>query len=263
MAGGESLEARANKFPPPDEESAAEETKPIVDGEKSESPSPGGGPHQSANWGDTKEGGASVQRATEYELKPGADPFLATGEETRIIRRLSAGDEEALGTLMDRYGGALLHFAHRLVGDMQMAEEICQDTMLKAWQQAGSFRMDGHLKAWLFRVARNNAIDYIRRKRLPIEEYQTASETAATDQQPEVEAEKTWLTEAILDALEILPPQYRDVIEMRFFQDMGYQEIAAILKIPLGTVKSRLNYALKGLTRVLIERGIGPDLIEP
>ena len=230
---------------------ARETSPPRVGGERSKDRS---GP---------EEGGASVQRPTEFQLKPGAEPLLTPGEENRIIRRLSAGDEEALGTLMDRYGGALLHFAHRLVGDMQMAEEICQDTMLKAWQQAGSFRMDGHLKAWLFRVARNNAIDYIRRKRLPMEEFQAASETPATDQQPELEAERSWLTEAIIDSLDILPEQYREVIDMRFFQDMGYQEIAAVLKIPLGTVKSRLNYALKGLTRVLLERGIGPDLLDP
>ncbi|MFZ5813874.1 MAG: RNA polymerase sigma factor [Bacillota bacterium] len=203
-----------------------------------------------------------MRAADEYDLKPAADPFVPPTDETRIIRRLSAGDEEALGILMDRYGGALLHFAHRLVGDMQMAEEITQDTMLKAWQQAGSFRMDGHLKAWLFRVARNNAIDYIRRKRLPTEEFQSAHDTASVEQQPEREAERSWLTEAILEALEELPEQYRDVIEMRFFQDMCYQEIAETLKIPLGTVKSRLNYALKGLTRVLMERGIGPDLLD-
>jgi RNA polymerase sigma-70 factor (ECF subfamily) len=203
-----------------------------------------------------------VRAAEDFDLKATADPFASPSEETRIIRRLSAGDEEALGVLIDRYGGALLHFAHRLVGDMQMAEEICQDTMLKAWQQAGSFRMDGHLKAWLFRVARNNAIDYIRRKRLPTEEFQAAHDTATEDQQPEREAERSWLNEAILDALEALPDQYREVIDMRFFQDMCYQEIAEVLKIPLGTVKSRLNYALKGLTRVLTERGIGRELLE-
>ncbi|MFZ5823958.1 MAG: RNA polymerase sigma factor [Bacillota bacterium] len=199
----------------------------------------------------------------EFNLKPVADPHAPPNQESRIIRRLSAGDEEALGVLMDRYGGALLHFAHRLVGDMQMAEEICQDTMLKAWQQAGSFRMDGHLKAWLFRVARNNAIDYIRRKRLPTEEFQAAHDQASSEQQPEREAEKSWLTDAIFAALDALPEQYREVIEMRFFQDMCYQEIAETLKIPLGTVKSRLNYALKGLTRVLTERGISPDLLDP
>lgn len=206
-----------------------------------------------------QEGGASqVRIAEEFDLKPAADPFATPTEETRIIRRLSAGDEEALGVLMDRYGGPLLHFAHRLVGDIHMAEEICQDTMLKAWQQAGTFRMDGHLKAWLFRVARNNAIDHIRRKRLPTEEFQVVYEAPTPDHLPDSEAERAWLSTVVLDALTLIPDQYREVILMRFFQDKCYQEISEILGVPLGTVKSRLNYALKGLAKVLLQRGLGP-----
>lgn len=259
MGGEESYEVQACKFPPSD--GTVPEEKRLADRRGSEDQVDH---HRSSEWASLEERGSSKVRAAEdFDLKPGADPFVASPtEETRIIRRLSSGDEEALGALMDRYGGALLHFAHRLVGDMQMAEEICQDTMLKAWQQAGSFRMDGHLKAWLFRVARNNAIDYIRRKKLPTEEFQAAHDTASHDQQPEREAEKSWLTNAILGALDALPDQYREVIEMRFFQDMCYQEIAEELRIPLGTVKSRLNYALKGLTRVLGERGIGPEMLD-
>lgn len=253
MGSGEFLDSQTHKIPPSNK--LGHENGQTGDNLKERG--------QPQPWPGLEERGSSeVRTAEDFDLKPAADPFVSPSEETRIIRRLSAGDEEALGALMDRYGGALLHFAHRLVGDMQMAEEICQDTMLKAWQQAGSFRMDGHLKAWLFRVARNNAIDYIRRKRLPTEEFQQAHDTAAPDQQPEREAEKSWLTDAILDALDALPEQYREVIDMRFFQDMCYQEIAEALKIPLGTVKSRLNYALKGLTRVLNERGIGADLLD-
>jgi DNA-directed RNA polymerase specialized sigma24 family protein len=127
----------------------------------------------STDWTGLGEGGDSVARGPYRNQLNQLDreSLHIPGEDSLLIKRLSAGDEEALGTLMDRYGGALLHFAHRLVGDMQLAEEIYQDTMLKAWQQASSFRVDGHLKAWLFRVARNNAIDYMRKKRVTVEEY--------------------------------------------------------------------------------------------
>lgn len=168
-------------------------------------------------------------------------------------------DEEALGMLMDRYGGALLQYAHRLVGDMQVAEEICQDTLLKAWLQADSFQVDSHLKAWLFRVARNHAIDCIRRRR-PVTEEHHAACAGACAQQPDVAAERSWMLEAIVDALAALPPQYRAVIELRFFRDMGYREIAQTLQVPLGTVKSRLNYGLKGLARILRMRGVISEL---
>jgi RNA polymerase sigma-70 factor (ECF subfamily) len=186
----------------------------------------------------------------------------ASGEDSMLIRRLSAGEEEALGTLMDRYGGALLHFAHRLTGDMQLAEEIWQDTMLKAWQQASSFRVDGHLKAWLFRVARNNAIDHMRKKRVPIEEYTVCLETAATTHRPEKEAERSWLSAEVYEAIDDLPPAYREVIDLRFFHQLCYQEISGVLRIPLGTVKSRLNYAIQRLTKILRDRGIDHQLVD-
>lgn len=203
-----------------------------------------------------------AQECSEFHWKPGADPARMGSDEARIIGGLSMGDEEALGSLMDRYGGALLHFAHRLVGDLQTAEEICQDTMLKAWQQASALRMDGHLKAWLFRVARNNAIDHIRRRRLLTEEYPRGAEPAATTAQPEVEAERSWVAEEIISGVQSLPDHYQKVITMRFFQQMCYQEMATLLGIPLGTVKSRLNYALQRLSRTLLERGIGPTLLD-
>jgi len=205
------------------------------------------------------EGGDSEVRVMPYSPKPYAKP---PGEDQVLIKRLSAGDEEALGTLMDRYGGALLHFAHRLTGDLQLAEEIWQDTMLKAWQQAASFRVDGHLKAWLFRVARNNAIDHMRKKRLPLEEYTTCVETAATTFRPEREAERSWLSAEVFEAVDDLPPAYREVVDLRFFHQLCYQEISEVLHIPLGTVKSRLNYAVQRLTKILRERGIDHSLVD-
>jgi RNA polymerase sigma-70 factor (ECF subfamily) len=210
-------------------------------------------------WKSLDEGGDAMTRELPDQLH---QPGVPLGEDSALIKRLSAGDEEALGTLMDRYGGALLHFAHRLVGDMQLAEEIFQDTMLKAWQQASSFRVDGHLKAWLFRVVRNNAIDYMRKRRLPVEEFTICLETAATTFRPDREVERSWLSAEVFDALDELPEAYREVVDLRFFQQLCYQEISRILDIPLGTVKSRLNYALQRLTKLLRERGIDPTFVD-
>lgn len=204
-----------------------------------------------------------MSRVVPIHRRPGRPRSLTRmDEDAELIHRLATGDEEALNVLMDRYGAPLLHFAHRLVGDMQLAEEIFQDTMLKAWQQATQFRLDGHLKAWLFRVARNNAIDHMRKKRVPMEEYSSSLETAATTFRPEREAERSWLSFEVLQSIAELPTVYREVIELRFFQQLGYQEIAGALGIPLGTVKSRLNYAIQRLTKILRERGIDASSIE-
>lgn len=207
-------------------------------------------------------GGGNVPRGVSYLPRPEGGGGRTSSEDTILIRRLTAGDEEALGTLMDRYGGALLHFAHRLVGDLHLAEEIYQDTMLKAWQQAGTFRMEGHLKAWLFRVARNNAIDHMRRKRVSTEEYSPSLETADEESEPEHLLEQAWVSAEMMRALDDLPDVYREVITLRFFHQLCYQEIAEIMNIPLGTVKSRLSYALGRLTKILREKGINPAFLE-
>jgi RNA polymerase sigma-70 factor, ECF subfamily len=255
----ESYISQACKFPPIPDNTGVEELAavlPVLGAALSSGQEPPG------NWTDLVEGGNSVARGTPYRFRSDVNAIPLAGEDSVLIRRLSAGDEEALGTLMDRYGGALLHFAHRLVGDMQLAEEIYQDTMLKAWQQAASFRLDGHLKAWLFRVARNNAIDYMRKKRVPVEEFTVCLETAATTFRPEREAERSWLSAEVVEAIDELPPAYREVVDLRFFHQLCYQEIAVVLTIPLGTVKSRLNYAIQRLTKILHERGIDHSLVD-
>jgi RNA polymerase sigma-70 factor (ECF subfamily) len=211
---------------------------------------------------DCPDPGEGVDSMTRGSYHVGPVDALSGREDSALIRRLTAGDEEALGAIMNRYGGAILHFAHRLVGDLHLAEEIYQDTILKAWQQAASFRQDGHLKAWLFRVARNNAIDYMRKKRVPTEEFTACLETAATNFRPDREAERSWLADQLIAALDALPATYRQIIQLRFFHQLGYQEISQALCIPLGTVKSRINYAIARLTKVLKERGIDYTLLD-
>jgi len=197
-----------------------------------------------------------------WQAESGAHSLTAREDDgRRIVRRLTAGDEEALGMMMESFGGALLQYAHRLVGDRHAAEEICQDALFRAWQQGDEFDQDGHLKAWLFRVARHRAIDCLRRRRSVVVEL-LLNRPAERAVHPGAEAERAWLTEAIFNALAELPPAYQAVIQLRFFHDMGYQEIAECLQIPIGTVKSRLNYGLKGLARILRTRSISLDVLE-
>jgi DNA-directed RNA polymerase specialized sigma24 family protein len=111
-------------------------------------------------------------------------------------------------------------------------------------------------------VARNNAIDYMRKKRVPVEEFTICLETAATTFRPEREAERSWLSSEVVEAIDDLPPAYREVVDLRFFHQLCYQEIATVLCIPLGTVKSRLNYAIQRLTKLLHDRGIDHSLVD-
>lgn len=203
-----------------------------------------------------------MARLLPYERRQQRTPNPSSGcaEDARLVQRLSCGDETALVAIMSRYGAAILAFAIRLVGDKYLAEEICQDTMLKVWQQASSFRMDGHLRAWLFRVARNSAIDYMRKKRPILEELATT--LPANGERPESEAEKAWMAGQLGLALMELPVAYREVIDLRYFHQMGYHEISQILQIPVGTVKSRISYALNRLTKILRTKGVDSSLVD-
>ncbi|MCG0238135.1 MAG: RNA polymerase sigma factor [Firmicutes bacterium] len=195
-------------------------------------------------------------------LGPRKRPPAAGGNEVDagLVRRMQRGDEAALVRVMERYGPAILAYTYRIVGDRHLAEEILQDTMLKVWQHARLFRVDGHLKAWLFKVARNNAIDYKRRKRPVVEEL--GPTLPAQTQRPDREAERAWVATRIDAALTALPLVYREVVELRYYHQLDYQEIAEVLGIPLGTVKSRISYALKRLPRLLRDQGIDQHLLD-
>lgn len=192
-------------------------------------------------------------RSFRHPSRPGPESARSAGKEGSAEDRGEA-HEDAFAALMQRYREALRAFTFRLVGDPYVAEEICQDTLLKAWQQATSFRVEAHLRAWLFRVARNSAIDHLRRRRPCTEELGQGHPDPAT--LPEEEVERAWVISCLGEALSRLPPVYREVVELRYFQQLEYAEIARILEIPLGTVKSRLAYALNRLSKILREQGV-------
>lgn len=192
-------------------------------------------------------------------------PFEAKGgrchapspEETDLISRLAVGDESALQQIMDRYGASIRAYAYRKTGDMQLAEEITQDTLLKVWQYATQERIYGYLKAWLIRVARNNTVDRLRRKRPQMEEFhaELAGEYDAFHQ-PDTQLEDAWIAEEVDAAMGELQPIHREVLELIFFHQLHYHEVAHVLQVPLGTVKSRRHDAMKALRAIWQRRGL-------
>jgi RNA polymerase sigma-70 factor (ECF subfamily) len=185
------------------------------------------------------------------------NPPPPNSEETELISRLARGDESALQTIMERYGGAIRQYAYRKTGDMQLAEEITQDTLLKVWQHATQERIYGYLKAWLLRVARNNTVDRLRRKRPIMEEFhaELAGNYLAFNQ-PAAEAEDAWIAEEIDSALAELQPIHREVLELIFYHGLHYSEVSAALGVPLGTVKSRRHDAMRALRAIWRRRGL-------
>jgi RNA polymerase sigma-70 factor (ECF subfamily) len=167
---------------------------------------------------------------------------------------VAGGDKEAaLQDLHDRYAEDLRRFALRLTRDHELAEDVVQEVLLKAWRDPGLLdRPEAAERAWLFTVCRNAVIDRWRRAsarhELRFAELPERSETDATD----VVLDR-WL---ISEAFGGLSPEHRGVIVAAYYEGRSAADIASRLDISVGTVKSRLHYGLRNLRLLLQEKGV-------
>ena len=182
------------------------------------------------------------------QLFPGTE-FIAGQEHERGA---ATADDEAIGELWKAHGPSLLRFALKLtLGDLQRAEDIVQETLVRAWRHpevVGSGRTP--IRGWLFTVTRHIAIDMWRAR-----SRSEAAEEVIDDRHAEL-PDPVELIEQTVDALDVqaaldlLSPEHRQVITEMYFRGHSVAETAEILGIPLGTVKSRSYYALRTLRRV-------------
>jgi RNA polymerase sigma-70 factor (ECF subfamily) len=163
-------------------------------------------------------------------------------------------EEELVSALYIEHGPALTGYVTRIVGDPQRAEDIVQETLLRAWRKAGSLEGDpASLRSWLFTVAHNLAIDEHRARRARPED--TAAEPANVAVAGQLDrALETW---QITEALRTLSRDHREALIETYFRGRSVAEAAALLGIAPGTVKSRTYYALRALRAALEERGWG------
>ena len=171
-------------------------------------------------------------------------------------RRPAAGDDLMVTELYRQYRGPLLLFVLRLTaGDRQQAEDIVQETMVRAWREARRLDLtEPSLMPWLATVARRIVIDEQRRKRVRPSEIGGAE----VDQAPVADDETENLLRKVLvtEALQALSAAHREVLNETILRDRTVNEAAEVLGIPVGTVKSRVYYALKALRVVMAERGV-------
>ncbi|OFT77697.1 RNA polymerase subunit sigma [Corynebacterium sp. HMSC30G07] len=193
---------------------------------------------------------------------------MATMPETELATDLKARfTEEAMPLLDQLYGGAL-----RMTRNPQDAEDLVQETYLKAYNAFDSFKPGTNLKAWLYRIMTNTYINnYRKMKRRPLETsaedvtdsqlYTSSSHDSTGLESAEVEALKMMPNSRISDALNSLNEDYRMVVYYADVEGLAYKEIAEVMEIPLGTVMSRLHRGRKQLREMLKdvahEQGIG------
>ena len=179
----------------------------------------------------------------------------------RLVELSLDGDEGAFGVLVRRYQRRLTAFLSQLVGDMELARELSQEAFVRAWSALERFNPKYRFSTWLFRIAHNLGIDQLRRRRLlttPL--YRTDSEgdevevvVADLDKDPLGHLENRALASELREVIDGLRPEYRELVLLRHFGGLSYQEIADFTKMPLGTVKNKLFRAHSVLRKALTD----------
>jgi RNA polymerase sigma factor (sigma-70 family) len=187
---------------------------------------------------------ATAQPATAEPAQCAAEP-----DDVALLRSVADGDTDALTRLYQRYSGQLFGYLLRLAGDRMTAEEILQDTLLAVWRSAGSYQARSGARTWLFGVARRQAYNRLRSipPPQPFEPVDRADSAPGPDELAIAAAGGT----AVADAISRLPDHHRDVIGLVFVAELPLADAAAVLGIPVGTVKSRLHHARATLAGML------------
>ena len=166
-----------------------------------------------------------------------------------LIRLVGSGDRSAFDALYRRYARPVFGLALRRLGDRGRAEDAVQETFASVWRAAGSYRPErGPGAPWLYAVARNAIVDNGRARREPPVE---TPDEISDEQGPPDHAEAGWTAWRVHRALAELPENERQVIELAYWGGRSQSEIADLLGIPLGTVKTRTRTALSRLSRLL------------
>jgi len=169
--------------------------------------------------------------------------------EQMLVTRCQTGDEAAFAELVGLYHRRIGYFVRRLLGDAAAADDVLQETWLAAFRNLARLSNPAAFSVWLYRIARSKACQELRRRRAWVElDDRTAAPDAADAPGGELQftAEHAALIHRCLDRLD--PPQ-REVLVLRFLENMAYEDIAAVTGCPMGTVRSRLHYAKWALRR--------------
>ena len=182
----------------------------------------------------------------------------------KIVRDVLAGHASHFQKLMDRYFDIIYYTILKMVYSKKDAEELTLEVFSKAFQNLSSYSESYAFSTWLFKIATNQGIDYIRRKKantVTIEEeakegYDSVVLADDSQQQPDELLIKQQIAGELRSLVNELKPFWHDLIEMRYYKELSYEEIAAKLNMPMGSVKSQLYRAKKKLSKLAEEKKI-------
>ncbi len=165
----------------------------------------------------------------------------------RCMERIKQGDKEALKEIYVAYAGFLFHFLLGILRNRENAEDVTSEFFIKLWDIADKYVPGTGHRAWLSRIARNMAVDFLRshKKEIPYDAGEQGFEAmAASDEMEEAVSNLT-----VKEALDRLKPAEREIVHLKIIGDMTFEEISNILETPMGTVTWRYREAMKKLRR--------------
>ena len=178
-----------------------------------------------------------------------------------INKALDSGDPDSYNELMKLYRDPIYFMLYEKVNDQELAKDLTIEALGKAFSKLHLYTPDYAFSTWLYTVARNHCIDYLRKNKLPTISIQKMMseedgrrsnfDIISKDLDPEQKMEKKQRVAILRQIIERLKPTYRDLVKLRYFKELSYEEIAEIKAIPLGTVKAQLHRSRGQLFKIL------------
>jgi len=188
---------------------------------------------------------------------------ISKAEDIKHVNLAINGDQDAFAWIMKKYKGPLQNLIYKMVSDKNEVEDLIQEVFIKVYNSLKNYSQEYAFSTWIYRIAINNTIDYLRKKKL--ETFSIHSDEEEDDDRPKYEIPDTsYSADAIIileqrqqiinDAINSLPEKYKKVIELRHKEELSYEEISEILNLPIGTVKAHLFRARELLNKYLKDK---------
>jgi RNA polymerase sigma factor (sigma-70 family) len=180
-----------------------------------------------------------------------------------LVEKAKKGNEKAFANLMNRYRDSIYYMLLKMVNNPYDAEDLTIEAFGKAFRNLDSYTPKFAFSTWLFKIATNNCVDFIRKKQLsptPLDHVQDISDNATINIQSDLPDPEESLINyqkiaALKDIVNQLKPRYKSLIELRYYKEYSYEEISNELNLPIGTVKAQLYRAKTLLYNILIKTG--------
>ena len=176
--------------------------------------------------------------------------------DTDLVRRVAAGDRVALRRIHDRFQRPLIGYLLRFVRDHAVAEELAAEVMVGIWRQAARYEGRSSLETWVFGIAHNKAVSWLRKRRE--EGMPEGAADALVDERadPEAEDDASSVTDMMSRLIQRLSVEQQAALQLTYYQDMPLEQVADAMGCPVNTVKTRIYYARQHLKRMLADEGI-------